>query len=68
MGTDDPSFFFCMGSHPSKLIVKNENPSNSSELIVSSKAKDGINNFSKTLWEIVPNWFWQKKDNIGKTQ
>jgi len=56
-GSEEPFFFLSMQlkDQISKLIAKNDNPSNSSELIVSSKTKDGFNNVNKTLWQIVPN-------------
>lgn len=54
-GSDDPAFFFnmvCKDRTP-KLIVKNDNPANSSDLLISSKVKDGFKNKSRTVWRIL---------------
>ena len=38
-----------------KLIMKKENPINSSELVISNKTKDGCSNLNKTVWTIELN-------------
>ena len=51
-GTNDPYFMFTMVGKEGRqrLTAKNENPSNSSEIFVSSKGKEGFGNMNRTVW------------------